>query len=130
MSISHALKERTFGFAVAVFKASKPLGADAAARIIQGQLVRASTGTAANYRAACRARSRRDFIAKLGVVIEEADESLFWLEFIEAAQVLKSTPELQKLRTEADELVAIFTTSQKTARANAPKSRTSDTKDD
>jgi len=72
---------------------------------------------AANYRSSCRAKSKRDFIAKLGTVIEEADESLFWLEYL-VATTLVTGAAVKKLKTESNELVAVFTTSQKTARAN------------
>ena len=82
-----------------------------------GQLIRASASVAANYRACCRAKSKRDFIAKLGTVIEESDESLFWLEYLVATALLAGAT-VKKLQSESNELVAIFTTSQKTARAN------------
>jgi four helix bundle protein len=123
MSIAEILKARTFHFAVGVFRlcAAEPQGS--AARIIRAQLIKASSSVAANYRAACRGRSRREFIAKIGVAIEEADESLFWLDFVEATQVLSPSADLQRLRTEANELVAILTTSQKTAKQNEARAR-------
>jgi four helix bundle protein len=111
------LKQRTFDFAVAVFKQCRPLARYAESRVPANQIIRSSTGVAANYRAACRARSRPEFIAKVGTVIEEADESLFCLEFLQAVD-LAGGPALKKLQTEANELVASFTSSQKTARAN------------
>jgi four helix bundle protein len=123
MTFNHNLRSRTFEFAVAVFTAARVARGDSAARIIRNQLIRASASAAANYRAACRGRSRPEFIAKLGVALEEADESLFWLEFIVATRVLEPTTELQKLRTEANELVAVFATSLRTARANLAKER-------
>ena len=122
MSESTRLKERTFDFAVAVFRALKPLARNSEARVPMGQLIRSSASVAANYRATCRAKSKRDFIAKLGTVIEESDESMFWLEYIEATALL-AAPALKKLRGEANELVAIFTASQKTARANYARER-------
>lgn len=70
---------------------------------------------AANYRAACRGRSRAEFIAKLGIVLEEADESLLWLEWM-AESELVSKSRIEKLRQEADELTAIFTAGVKTAK--------------
>jgi four helix bundle protein len=86
-------------------------------QISGGQLIDSSTSVAANYRAACRARSRAEFIAKLGVVLEESDESLFWLELIvDANLVTKSRAE--RLLKEADELTAIFTTSVKPRKLN------------
>ena len=123
MPSNHTLKSRTFDFAVAAFKATRNAGPDGAARIIRNQLIRSSASAAANYRAACRGRSCPEFVAKLGLALEEADESLFWLEFIVATRVLEPTKELQTLRTEANEVVAIFATSLKTARANLAKER-------
>jgi four helix bundle protein len=79
------------------------------------QLLDAATSVAANYRAACRARSRAEFIAKLGTVLEEADESLFWLELMVDAEVVTKS-RVERLLKEADELTAIFTTSVKTAK--------------
>ena len=123
MPTNHTLQSRTFDFAVAVFKSIKDSGRYGAARIVRNQLIRSSASAASNYRAACRGRSRPEFVAKLGVTLEEADESLFWLEFIVATRVLEPTRELQKLRTEANELVAILATSLKTARTNLAKER-------
>jgi four helix bundle protein len=117
MTQTNTLKPRTFNFAVAVFQLCRPLMRNPEARVPTGQLVRASASVAANYRASCRARSKRDFIAKLGTVIEESDESLFWLEYMGATDLLNPRV-TQKLRSESNELVAIFTASQKTARAN------------
>lgn len=84
---------------------------------VAGQVFRAGTAVASNYRSACRARSKPDFIAKLGIVIEEADETDFWLEFAVTGNLLKPGVE-QRLRVEANELVAIFTQAQKTAKAS------------
>jgi four helix bundle protein len=79
------------------------------------QLLRSGTGVAANYRAVCRARSRAEFLSKLGVVIEEADESAFWLEMISESGLLPSK-RLADLRSEAEQLVAILNASRTTAR--------------
>jgi four helix bundle protein len=96
-----------------------------------GQLIRASSSVAANYRAACRGKSRADFIAKLGTVEEEAeaDESGFWLEMLRAvfslrnpALDVRTSDELERLRNEADQLVAIVVTSKKTARDHGSRS--------
>ena len=89
MPTNHFLQSRTFDFAVAVFKAVKDAGRYEAGRIVRNQLIRSSASAAANYRAACRGRSRPEFVAKLGLALEEADESLFWLEFIVATRVLE-----------------------------------------
>ena len=81
------------------------------ARVIGYQLLRSGTSVAANYRAACRARSRADFVSKMGVVVEEADESVFWLEMLADTNVLP-TSRLAALVREANELLAIFAASQ------------------
>jgi four helix bundle protein len=82
------------------------------------QLLRCGTSVAANYRAVCRARSRSEFIARIGVVAEEADESVLWLELLQDTGIL-SSKQLEEILKEARELSAIFSASQKTAKANA-----------
>lgn len=119
------LKQRTFDFAVAVFRLCQPMTQVADARVPVGQLIRASASVAANYRATSRARSKREFIAKIGTVIEEADESLFWLEYLVATELM-TEPTVKKLRSESNQLVAIFTTAQKTARSNYARDRARD----
>jgi len=84
-------------------------------RLIGNQIFRSGTSVGANYRASCRARSKAEFIAKLGIVLEEADESLYWLEILSETQIVK-TGLLGPLMKEADELVGIFVTSLKTAK--------------
>ncbi len=91
-------------------------------RHIAGQLIDSATSTAMNYRACGRGRSSREFIAKLGLVVEESDESAGWLELIERTK-LASGPELQWLRREANELVAIFAASHRTSRMNFEQRR-------
>ena len=110
------LRARTKRFAVDVLQFSRELPTTLDGRTTGGQLLRAATSVAANYRSACRGRSRAEFIAKLGVVLEEADESLLWLEVITEAEVA-SGPRVEKLLKEADELTAIFTASIKTAKS-------------
>ena len=109
------LKKRTMQFALVVSDLCEVFPNTMKGRHVAGQLFRAGTAVAANYRAACRGKSKPDFIAKLGTVIEEADESDFWLEFAVAAKLLRPGTE-RTLRVEAGELVAIFTQSQITAR--------------
>jgi four helix bundle protein len=93
------------------------------AGVIGRQLLRSGTSVGANYRSACRARSRPDFISKVGIAIEEADESLYWMEILIQAGIMgKNT--LVPLMQEGNELIAILTASVKTARA-ALKRRTS-----
>ena len=110
------LKERTYAFALSVARLLRefPGGIEAAA--VRPQLLRAAAGVASNYRAACRGRSRRDFVSKMGMAIEEADETDFWLRFAVDLDLLEAE-RAQPLRTEADELLAIFTSSRKTAEA-------------
>jgi four helix bundle protein len=81
------------------------------------QLLRCGTSVAANYRAVCRARSRAEFIARMGIVAEEADESVLWLELLEETGILRHE-QLEDILKEAKELVAIFSTSLKTAKGN------------
>jgi four helix bundle protein len=90
-------------------------------RVIADQVIRSATSVAANYRAACRARSRAEFIAKLGTVVEEVDETAFWLELIVEAGLLPPK-RIEGLSREADELAAILFSAQRTARNTNPKS--------
>jgi four helix bundle protein len=83
------LKSRTKRFALRVLKLAAALPSSVEGQVIRGQLVRAGTSVGANYRAACRGRSRAEFAAKIGVVEEEADESAFWLELIIEGSFLK-----------------------------------------
>jgi four helix bundle protein len=108
------LLERTKQFALRIFKLVGALPQTIQGRAVAAQLIRSGTSVAANYRAACRARSKPEFVAKLGVVEEEADESAFWLELIIETGLLnpgKVTP----LLAEAGEIVAMMASSKKTA---------------
>src|SRR5438874_8902987 len=106
------LKARTKQFALRVLKLVAALPKTIEGRAIANQLVRCGTSVAANYRAACRARSKIEFIAKMGVVLEEADETQLWLELIIEGKRL-SAKRVQPLLDETSELVAIFVTSRK-----------------
>ena len=86
----------------------------AAGRALGNQLIRSGTSVGANYRAACRGRSKAEFIAKIGTVVEEADESKFWLELIMDGELVQRS-RVEALWKEADELTAIFVASAKTA---------------
>ena len=114
------LKRRTFAFGLRVVRFCRTLRATWEGRELSDQLFRAATRVGANYRSACRGRSHPDFVNKIGHVVEEADESLYWLELIEAANLCNG-PELAALLQEANELCAIFNQSQITAKANAGK---------
>lgn len=118
MSKSSELRQRTFAFAVRSVRFCRRLAEEPANRGIAHQLLDSSTSVAANYRVACRGRSRAEFIAKLGLVVEEADETVFWLELIQAIP-LDEAPELAGLLQESRELLAIFAASTITAKLNA-----------
>jgi len=109
------LKQRTKAFALRIIRLVEALPNTSTARVIGNQLLRAGTSVGANYRAACRARSQAEFISKIGVVEEEADESAYWLELLIEAAVLSPT-KVQALLDEANELTAIFVASGRTAK--------------
>ncbi len=102
------LKKRTKSFAIRVFQFLMDIEKNKAVEVISYQLFKSSSSVAANYRAVCRGKSEIDFLNKLKIVDEEADESLFWLEFIQELKIDCDDDELEKLIKEADELVAIF----------------------
>lgn len=111
------LRERTKKFALQVILLAKALPTDPITANIVGQLTAAATSVAANYRAVCRARSRADFINKLSITIEEADESALWLEILTETQMATEAA-TQSLWQEADELTRILVRSRETARHN------------
>ena len=114
------LKDRTKAFALRVIKLVDSLPKTLAARTIGKQLIRCGTSVPANYRAACRARSNADFIAKLGVVEEETDESVFWMEMLVDADIIQ--PHLiEGLMDEGKQLTAIWASSINTARKGPRK---------
>jgi four helix bundle protein len=115
---SDELKKRTQQFALRVLKLADALPRTPAGRVIAYQLVKSGTSVGANYRAACRGKSKADFISKLGTVLEEADESAFWLELIIAGGLLAAA-RVQPLLQEANELAAIFASGLKSAKRNA-----------
>ena len=106
------LKARTKRFSLQVIKLVEKLPTGVVAQIIGRQFVKAGTSVGANYRSACRGRSRAEFAAKLGIVEEEADESAFWMEVIIEAGLLQRTL-VQPLLDEAEEIVAIMVSSRK-----------------
>ncbi len=111
------LKARTKKFAIDTFKFLNEIEKNKAVDVISYQLFKSSSSVAANYRAVCKGKSDADFLNKLKVVDEEADESLFWLEFIKDLNISCNTIELEKLIKEADELVAIFSAGIKTIKS-------------
>lgn len=117
-------KRRIKGVALRVIRLVAALPKEAAADVIGRQLLRSGTSVGANYRAACRARSRKDMIAKLGIVEEEADESIYWLELLGDSELV-SAGRLEDLISEFNELPAMIVASLKTLRSKNPKSKIS-----
>lgn len=116
------LKLRTKTFALHVIKLVKSMPEDRIGRVLGNQILRSGTSVAANYRSACKARSKADFISKITIVEEEADETTLWLELIMESDTLDN--ELTRsLHKEANELTAIFTSSGKTAKENNLKKK-------
>src|SRR6266511_1128905 len=109
------LQARTKQFAIRIVKLFRSLPKTEEARVIGKQVLRSGTSVAANYRAVCRARSKAEFIAKVGVVVEEADETVFWLELLGETGIVEQK-KLMNLLLEANELLAIFAASQRTAK--------------
>jgi four helix bundle protein len=108
------LTERTKEFAHRCIKLAMALPETALGKHLRRQVIRCSTSVAANYRATCLSQSKASFIAKLSIVLEETDESAFWLEFIIDENLLKENT-VKPLLQEAEELTAIFASSRKTA---------------
>ena len=111
------LKIRTKSFAKDIISLCRKLPANREGMLIGNQIFRSGTSVAANYRAACRAKSGADFIAKLAIVEEEADETLFWLEIIIEMGIL-DVPAVESITKENNEIIAIIVSSLKTARIN------------
>ena len=113
------LRDRTMTHALAVYHLTKPLMQMPSSRHVAHQLFRAATAVAANYRAACLGRSPQEFVAKLGLVREEADEVVFWLEFA-GLSGLAAKPETAELLIEARELAAIVAAAYRTSKSRLP----------
>lgn len=113
-----ALQDRSKKFAVAIVRTFAALPRTDEGRVIGRQFLRSGTAVAANYRATCRARSKAEFISKLSAVVEEADETAFWLELLVEAQVIEPT-RVASLRRECEELLKIFASSLATAKTNS-----------
>ncbi len=114
------LKERTRAYALRIIKLVESLPPGKTGEVIGKQLLRCGTSVGANYRASCRARSQADFIAKMGIVLEEADESIYWMELLVESGLIRQEL-MTGLISEANEIVAITVTSIKTAKQNKPK---------
>jgi four helix bundle protein len=111
------LIKRTMNFAIRIVKMTDHLPKNEMGGTLADQILRSATSVGANYRAACRSKSKKDFINKLKIVEEEMDETIYWISLIEECELIK--PEkLSQLKVEANELLAIFVTSLKTAKEN------------
>jgi four helix bundle protein len=110
------LRERTKQFAIRIVNMFRSLPRTEEARVLGKQVLRSGTSVAANYRAVCRSRSRADFVSKLAVVTEEADETLFWLEILVETGIIPRT-RMESPLAEANELIRIFGASIHTAKA-------------
>ena len=112
------LKLRTKQFAINIIKFFDSISSDSKSlRIIQNQLIRSATSVAANYRAACRSRSKSEFISKIKIVEEESDESQFWIELLIESGIVRKE-KIEFLLIEATHLTKIFSASAKTAKTN------------
>lgn len=116
------LKQRTKRFGLDTIRFIETLPRNEPSYVIRRQLLRSATSVGANYRAACRGRSKAEFISKVGVAIEEADESVYWLEMLIDAGIIQPD-KAAKLIDEANQLVAIFTATYKTASKNSNNRR-------
>ncbi len=123
--LAEEYKKRTKAFAIKLIRFIRPFPRTDEAAIIGKQLLRSGTSIAANYRAVCTARSKAEFISKIGVVVEEADETVFWLELVLELQ-LADQNETKQLLKEANELLAIFGASQRTAKSNPSRGQSGD----
>ena len=118
MTQSLELRQRTKQFAIRIVKLFRSLPKTDEGRVLGKQVLRSGTSVAANYRAVCRSRSRAEFAAKMGTVVEEADETVFWLELLTETGLV-APKRLEGLLAEANELLAIFAASLRTARASS-----------
>ena len=112
------MQQRTKDFAVQIVKFFIKLPKTNEARVLGKQLLRAGTSVGANYRAVCRSKSEADFISKMGTVVEEADESGYWLDLLQSSGICPAEA-VQPLKIEAEELLRVFSTSLNTAKQNA-----------
>ena len=111
------LRDRTKYFAIEIYRFLKNLSLSYEDRVIAGQLLRSSSSVASNYRAACRSRSGGEFYSKICIVLEEADETLFWLEIIIEADIARND-NTEELKEKATEFVKIFSSMRKTLKDN------------
>lgn len=115
------MQKRTKEFALRSIRLFRALPKTDEAKIIGKQLLRSTTSVGANYRAVCRARSQAEYFAKLSIVVEEADESLFWMELLTEAEIVRAE-KLANLMKEASELLAIFSSARKNSKSSQRQS--------
>jgi len=113
------MKARTRAFALRVIRLAESLPNTPTAKVIRNQMLRCGPSVGANYRAACRAKSKPDFVSKMGTVEEEADETIYWMELLIDAEIVKR-PRIADLLDEADQILSIVITSIKTAKGFGP----------
>ena len=109
------MKARTRAFALRVIRLAESLPSTPTAKVVRNQMLRCGPSVGANYRAACRAKSKPDFVSKMGTVEEEADETIYWMELLIDAEIVKRT-RIADLLDEADQILSIVITSIKTAK--------------
>ncbi len=110
---SGELRSMTKGFAIDTIKFVKTLPESFVGKIIGGQLLRAGTSMAANYRAACRGRSKKEFFSKISIVVEETDETMFWLEILIESEIADNL-KAKELLDRSTEFIKIFSSTRKT----------------
>ena len=115
-----SFKKRTKQFVIDNIRLYRKLPKTEEAKIVGRQLLRSSSSVGSNYRAACRSRSEAEFHAKISIVVEEADESLFWMEILTEAEIIQKT-EVDKLMNEAGEIVKVMAKARKTVSSNIKK---------
>ena len=121
-----AFKQRTKVFAIRIIKMYRAISKTEEGRIIGKQILRSGTSVAANYRAVNRARSQAEYIAKLGIVVEEADETLFWLELLEESGIIEVNL-LSSIKQEAEEILKILSAAKSKSSKSLQKPKTSST---
>src|SRR5258705_8053620 len=109
------LRARTRSFVWRVIRVAESLPETPTAKVIRNQMIRCGSSVGANYRAACRARSKADFVSKMGIVEEETDETIYWMELLVDADIVKR-PRIADLLDEADQILSIVISSIKTAK--------------
>ena len=109
------LKARTRAFSLRIIRLAESLPDTPIAKVVRNQLIRCGTSVGANYRAACRAKSKADFVSKMGIVEEETDETIYWMELLVDADIVKR-PRIADLLDEADQILSIVISSIKTAK--------------